>query len=79
MDLLLYLSERLKTFFMISEEHWENDKISFQNMFGACKLKDTRDAHYILCLLHFVLWATTHEERKRSVIVPEKLWSSTYW
>ena len=31
--LLLYLSERLETLSMISEEHWENDEISFQNVY----------------------------------------------
>ena len=31
--LLLHLSERLETFSMISEEHWENNEISFQNVF----------------------------------------------
>ena len=31
--LLLYLSERLETLFMISEEHLENGEISFQNVY----------------------------------------------
>ena len=28
----IYLSERLASLKMISEEHWENDEISFQNV-----------------------------------------------
>ena len=44
--LLLYLSERLKTFFMIPEERWENNKI----LFHRCLVMDRRDAYYVLCL-----------------------------
>ena len=31
----VHLSERLATLIMILEEHWENDKISFQNCLWA--------------------------------------------
>ena len=49
------LTERLASLYiMISEEHCQTDEILFQNIHvltqGICKLKHTRNTHYILCL-----------------------------
>ena len=36
------LSERLANFIMISEEHWEDNEISFQNMYEHMELVNQR-------------------------------------
>ena len=66
---------------MISEEHWENDEISFKNVNGHNEPVKLRILGGMLITYYvcdfFVLWVSLHEERKRDVIVPEKLWNST--
>ena len=47
------VSGRLANLIMISEEHWKNDEILFQNVYGhweSVVLKSTSNAHYILFL-----------------------------
>ena len=45
------VSGRHTNLIMISEEHWKNDEILFQNVYGhneSIVLRDTSNAHYIL-------------------------------
>ena len=46
------VSGRLANLIMISEEHWKNDELLFQNVYGhrECSFKGTSNAHYILFL-----------------------------
>ena len=38
----VHLSERLATLIMTSEEHWKNDEISFQNVYGQMEQLNVR-------------------------------------
>ena len=50
---IVIVSGRLVNLIMISEEHWNNDEILFQNVYGhreSVVFKGTNDAHNILFL-----------------------------
>ena len=68
--LSLYLSERLKTFIMISEEHWGNDKISFQNVFGhrePVKLR-IRGMFITYCVCDFLFYGHPHMKKENVML-----------
>ena len=73
--LLLNLSERLD----IRRAFGKMMKYRYKMCIGIGSLhrehvKNTRNAHYDYL---FLTWVPLHEERKRDVIMPGKLWNST--
>ena len=71
------MSERLANFIILLEEHFENDEISFQNVYESMKLiKGNEECSFHIVFVTF-LWVPLHEERKYDVIVLVKLLNST--
>ena len=65
---------------MISEEHWKNDEISFQNAYGHRGPVKLRIRGILIenCVCYSLFFlggggVPLHEERKRDVIVSEKI------
>ena len=75
------VSGRLANLIMILEEHWKNDEILFQNVYGHRESVVLRVQVMLItyCFCDFfVSWVPLHDERKRNVIVPEKVLNSSY-
>ena len=70
--LLLHLSERLETIIMISEKHWENDEISFQNVYGHREPVNLMIGGMLItyCFCDFLFYG--YPCYKRAVMMPEK-------
>ena len=74
------VSGRIANLIMISEKHWKNEEILFQNAYGhreSVVLRVQTLAHYILFFLLFVSLGPFHDEGKCDFIVPEKLLNSS--
>ena len=76
----VFVSGRLANLIIISEEHWKNDEILFQNVYGHSESVVLRVQVMLItyCFCCFLVsWVPWHDEGKLDVIVQEKLWNSS--
>ena len=75
------VSGRLANLIMISEEHWKNDEILSQNVYRHRESVVLRVQVMLItyCFCDFLFHGYPFmTEGKRDVIVPEKIWNSSY-
>ena len=66
---------------MISEEHWKNNEILFQNVYGHRESVVLRVQVMLITYCFYdvwlVSWVPLHDEGKHDVMVQKKLWTSS--